>query len=162
MTEKEMFLNTWQREFGTTMKILKEMPADKADFRPSVPKARSAREIAAVFIQELGLVDGVVKGKIEFGATPPAFPAYGDLLKAYEARYKECESKVRGMSESDWNSNITTAVGPKQMADVRKADMLWMTLHDNIHHRGQFSVYLRLVGAKVPSIYGPSADEPWM
>jgi uncharacterized damage-inducible protein DinB len=48
------------------------------------------------------------------------------------------------------------------MADVRKADMLWMMLSDSIHHRGQFSIYLRLVGAKVPSIYGPSADEPWM
>jgi uncharacterized damage-inducible protein DinB len=34
-------------------------------------------------------------------------------------------------------------------------------LHDQIHHRGQFSVYLRMVGGKVPSIYGPSGDEPW-
>ncbi|MBI1806965.1 MAG: hypothetical protein HYR76_07940, partial [Ignavibacteria bacterium] len=32
----------------------------------------------------------------------------------------------------------------------------------NVHHRGQLSVYLRIVDAKVPSIYGPSADEPWM
>ncbi len=161
MTEKEMFLNTWQREFGITMKVLKQMPADKADFRPAAAKARSVKELAGVFIQELGLVDGVVKGKIEFGTPPTAFAAYGDLLKAYEMKFKEMETKVRGMSEADWNSNITTAIGPKQMADIRKAEMLWMTLHDSIHHRGQFSIYLRLVGAKVPSIYGPSGDEPW-
>jgi|SRR5882672_5842572 len=32
---------------------------------------------------------------------------------------------------------------------------------DMIHHRGQFTVYSRIAGGKVPSIYGPSADEPW-
>jgi len=34
-------------------------------------------------------------------------------------------------------------------------------LDDQIHHRGQLSVYVRMAGGKVPSIYGPSADEPW-
>jgi len=40
--------------------------------------------------------------------------------------------------------------------------VLWSVLMDQVHHRGQLSVYLRLVGAKVPSIYGPTADETWM
>ena len=53
-------------------------------------------------------------------------------------------------------------VAPKTMGDVRRMDVLWSLLHDEIHHRGQFSIYLRMAGGKVPSIYGPSADEPWM
>ena len=40
-------------------------------------------------------------------------------------------------------------------------DFLWMILCDQIHHRGQFSIYLRMADGKVPSIYGPTADEPW-
>jgi uncharacterized damage-inducible protein DinB len=48
------------------------------------------------------------------------------------------------------------------MGKLRKGDILWMFLYDQIHHRGQLSIYNRMVGAKVPSIYGPSADEPWM
>lgn len=162
MTEKEMFLNSWQREFGTTLKILKQMPADKAGFKPAFEKARSAEELAAVFILELGVVDGIVKGKIDFSGGIPSFSTYGDLLKAYESKHKEMVSRVQAMSEADYNSNVTAPVGPKQMGEVRRADMLWLMLNDSIHHRGQFSVYLRLVGAKVPSIYGPSADEPWM
>ena len=162
MNEKEMFLGSWEREFGTTLKILKQMPADKADFRPAADKARSAKEIATVFIQELGVVDGIVKGKIDFGAPMPSFAAYGDVLYALEARQKEMVSKVKAMPEADWNSKITAPVGPKQMAEVRRADMFWLMLNDSIHHRGQFSIYLRLVGTKVPSIYGPSGDEPWM
>lgn len=52
--------------------------------------------------------------------------------------------------------------GPGQMADWPLPKFLWMTLCDQIHHRGQFSVYLRIAGGKVPAIHGPSADEPWM
>ena len=37
----------------------------------------------------------------------------------------------------------------------------WFLLHDQIHHRGQFSIDLRMADGKVPSIYGPTADEPW-
>jgi uncharacterized damage-inducible protein DinB len=162
MTEKEMFINNWQREFGTTLKILKALPADKSEFKPAAPKTRSAKELATVFIQELGIVDMVVKGKIDFSGQMPSFKTYDDVLKALESTQKEMLTKVKGMSETDWNASISAPVGPKQMADVRKADMLWMMLSDSIHHRGQFSIYLRLVGAKVPSIYGPSADEPWM
>ncbi|HTY57921.1 MAG TPA: DinB family protein [Bacteroidota bacterium] len=161
MTEKEMFLSNWQREFGTTMKILKQMPPEKSGFKPPAEKVRTAKELATVFIQELGLVDGVVKGKIEFGP-PPSYATYPEVLKGYETRQKEMMEKVERMSESEWNSKITALVGPKKTAEVRKADMLWMVLSDSIHHRGQFSLYLRMVGAKVPSIYGPSADEPWM
>lgn len=161
MTEKEMFLNNWQREFGTTMKILKQMPADKASFKPAAAKARSAKEIASVFIQELSVVDGVVKGKIEFDGQMPSFATFGDVLHAYEAKQKEMVAKVQAMSDTDWNLKVTAPVGPKQMGEVRRGDMLWLMLNDSIHHRGQFSVYLRLVGATVPSIYGPSGDEPW-
>jgi uncharacterized damage-inducible protein DinB len=47
------------------------------------------------------------------------------------------------------------------MGDIPVYAFLWAMLADQIHHRGQLSVYLRMAGGKVPSIYGPSADEPW-
>ena len=162
MTEKDMFLNSWQREFGTTLKILKQLPTDKADFTPTQEKTKSAKALAEVFIAELGAVDGAVKGKIDFGAQMPKFATYADVLNAYESTFKSMVPKVQGMSEADWNSKLSVPVGPKQMGEVRRADFMWMMLMDSVHHRGQFSIYLRLVGAKVPSIYGPSADEPWM
>jgi uncharacterized damage-inducible protein DinB len=51
--------------------------------------------------------------------------------------------------------------GPRQPADFPTMHFLWFILMDAVHHRGQFSVYLRMSGAQVPSIYGPTADEPW-
>jgi uncharacterized damage-inducible protein DinB len=52
-------------------------------------------------------------------------------------------------------------VGPGRIGDWKKTDFLRQVLHDQIHHRGQFTVYLRLADARVPSVYGPTADEPW-
>ena len=51
-------------------------------------------------------------------------------------------------------------VAPKTLGDYPTMEFLWFLLFDHIHHRGQLSVYLRMVG-KVPSIYGPSGDQPW-
>ena len=51
--------------------------------------------------------------------------------------------------------------GPKTLGDVRRLDFAWFLLMDEIHHRGQFSIYLRMADGIVPSIYGPSGDEPW-
>lgn len=162
MSEKEMFISTWEREFPTTLKVLKQLPADKANFKPAAEKARSAKELAEVFVGELGIVDMVVKGKIDFSGGMPKFATYKDAINALESTGAAMLQKVKGMTESDWNSKITAPVGPGKMGEVRRADMLWMMMMDSIHHRGQFSIYLRMVGAKVPSIYGPSGDEPWM
>ena len=161
MNEKEMFLDTWQREFATTLKILKQLPPDKAKFKPPADKTKSAMDLATMFIGELGVIGMVLKGKIEFGGPPPSFENYQDLLSAYESTFRSMVPKVQGMSEAEWNSMITAPIGPKRIGEVRKADMMWLMLMDSVHHRGQFSVYLRLIGAKVPSIYGPSGDEPW-
>ena len=51
--------------------------------------------------------------------------------------------------------------GPGTIGDVPKVEFMYFILSDQIHHRGQLTVYLRMAGGKVPSIYGPSADEPW-
>ena len=69
---------------------------------------------------------------------------------------------IRNATEEELRETVTFFVGPKQMGQYVRLDWCWFLLHDEIHHRGQFSVYLRMADGKVPSIYGPSADEPWM
>ena len=162
MTEKDMYLSNWDREHKTTLKVLKAYPVDKQDMKPA-EKARSAKELAEIFVGEQSvIVEGVLNGKIEFGGHAATVPALPEIISALEKSYPAIASKVAAMSEEEWNSMMDFPVGPGQMGKLRKADILWIALQDQIHHRGQFSVYLRLAGAKVPSIYGPSADEPWM
>ncbi len=162
MSEKEMFLQTWDREFQTTMKVLKAYPANKLDFKPH-ERSRSAGELAWVFVGEQAVVDMAVKGQIDMSGEMPKHPAtMQEIIAAFEKMYKENVGKVKNLSEADFNSLVKFPIGPKQMADLRKADVLWITVMDQVHHRGQLSVYVRMAGGKVPSIYGPTADEPWM
>ena len=162
MSEKEMFLQSFQREIQTTIKLLRAYPAAKADMKPA-EKSRSARELAWVFVTEQGVVDMALKGKIDFTRPSPAAPSnYNEIITAVESAARDTVAKVTKATEDDLNKTVQFPVGPGKMSDMRKADVLWMTMQDQIHHRGQFSVYLRLAGAKVPSIYGPTADETWM
>lgn len=161
-SEKEMFLQAWEREFQTTLRVLKAYPADKLDLKPA-EKSKSARELAATFSVEQALVDMALKGKIDFSGPMPAAPnTMNEIIAAYESTVKANMARVRAMSDSDYNSMISWFVAPRTPGNVRKADVLWLTVNDMIHHRGQLSVYLRMAGGKLPSIYGPTADEPWM
>jgi uncharacterized damage-inducible protein DinB len=160
-SEKQMFLQSFQRESATTLKVLKAYPAERADYRPH-EKSRSAKELAWTFVLEQGMSTGAVAGHVDFSQPMPKPPAdYKDILAAFESGVRDTAAKISAASEEDLSKMMPFPVGPKKMADLRRLDVLWTALMDQVHHRGQFSVYLRLAGGKLPSIYGPTADEPW-
>ena len=161
MSEKESFFTTWEREFQTTMKVLRAYPHDKLGLRPH-ERSRSAAELAWAFVVEEKLIDDIIKGQIDLQHLPQSPATLDEIMAAFEKSHKELVPKVKNLSDGDFNKSIPFFVAPKQMGDVRRGDLFWMMLMDSVHHRGQFSVYLRMAGGKVPSIYGPSADEPWM
>jgi len=66
------------------------------------------------------------------------------------------------VDDAKWDSKARLLMDGKAGWETTLGDMLFGFLFDAIHHRGQLSSYLRLMGAKVPSIYGPSADDPGM
>ncbi len=160
-SEKEHFLNIWEREFQTTLKVLKAYPHDKEDMRPA-EKSKSAKELAWVFAsEEKNLFGGIIEGNIDWSKMqgPPA--TMKEVIREYEKAHADVIKKVMNTPGEKLNETMKFFVAPKTMGDVKKMDLLWMMLMDQVHHRGQFSVYLRIAGAKVPSIYGPTADEPW-
>ncbi len=160
MAEKDMLISSWEREFQTTLKVLKAFPAHRKDFKPH-EKARSAKELAWTFVMEEKTgIAGALSGKIDFQTSPPPVEMK-DVIAEYEKIHKESVAQLKKLSDQDLNSTMKFPVAPKTMGDLRRIDVIWATITDMIHHRGQFSVYLRMVDGKVPSIYGPSADEPW-
>ncbi len=163
MTEKDQFLAAWEREYDTTLRVLKAYPAGKESYKPS-EKSRSAKELAWTFVMEEKILESILQGKIDFSTPPPPPPPgpIGDLIAIFEKSHRDLLGKVKAMPEADLYKSIAFPVAPKQMGQLKRAQVMWTMLMDSVHHRGQFSVYLRLVGARVPSIYGPTADEPWM
>jgi uncharacterized damage-inducible protein DinB len=165
VTPKQQFLDVYEEEHARTMRVLRAYPADKAELRPHA-MCKTARELAWIFAVErrlgtMGFNNAFASGMPSGG--PPAAPGSWDaVLAAIEQAHKEFADLVRATPDEKLNETVKFFTGPKQLGDVRRMDFLWFLVHDQIHHRGQLSIYLRMAGGKVPSIYGPSADEPWM
>lgn len=157
-------LDTMEREHATTVRVLRAYPAGQMDLRPH-PKSKSARELAWLFVMEQGLLEKAITTGFDW-STPPAGPppapeSMDEIIAAFQAAHGRVMERVRAMGGEELRQTVQFPVGPGQMGDIPRMEFLWFLLHDQIHHRGQFSVYLRMADGKVPSIYGPTADEPW-
>jgi uncharacterized damage-inducible protein DinB len=167
MRGKQQYLDTFNDEHDRTMRVLRAYPKDKLDLRPH-PKLKTARELAWVFVVECAMGtkvwhDEFANGLPPGGPNPPAPPEdWYQLLTAIEKAHKEFHDLVKAASDETLAERVHVFSGPKTMDETSRKDWIWFLLHDQIHHRGQFSIYLRMADGKVPSIYGPSADEPWM
>jgi uncharacterized damage-inducible protein DinB len=159
---KQQFANVYAKEHQTTLKVLRAFPADQASYKPH-ERSNSAMQLAWTFVIENNIGLAALRGPLKLGAgMPPAPAAFADAIAAYEASAKELLATLEKTPDSRLYETVTFPTGPKQMGEHRVIDFLWFMFMDSIHHRGQLSVYLRCAGGKVPSIYGPTADEPWM
>lgn len=162
MTPKEQFINAYKQEHATTMRVLRALPPAKSELRPA-PKLRTARELAWIFVVEQGMCQIALTSGFDWSAppaTPPAPDSLEDIIGMFDKGRDQLIALVGKMDDAlSGTAKFPTA--PRTIGDVPLSQFLWMTLCDQIHHRGQFSVYLRIADAKVPSIYGPTLDEPW-
>ena len=154
-TAREQILNVRALEFATTMRVLKAYPEAKLEMRPA-EKSRSARELIGTFIAEEYVCGAAIRGEPIGGHSAQSLPEnLKDLLEVFNRIHNEVQHEIA--QAADEGMDRETDFYGHQLT-VR--EVMWAELHDQIHHRGQFSVYLRLAGARVPSIYGPTADEP--
>ena len=153
MDEKALFMQFWTKESKTTRNVLARIP-EGSDYRPD-PKSRTAREIAwQIVCEEKMIIDALEQGKAEWA--PPSIPAtMREVLDAYEQQSAGMAARWNGLPAARWGGTLEF-FGQQRPASA----MAWSFLFDIVHHRGQITTYLRPMGAKVPQIYGPSADEP--
>jgi uncharacterized damage-inducible protein DinB len=164
-SSKQQFLTVYDREHATTMRVLRAYPDDKLSLRPHA-MCKTARELAWVFVLERGL--GTMVFNDEFkdmdpsGEAPTPPESWSELLAALDAAHQDFGNLIRATPDDEMNRLVTFFTAPKTMGQITRTEWIWFLLHDQIHHRGQFSIYLRMADGKVPAIYGPSGDEPWM
>jgi len=159
---KQQFLDAFGREHSTTLKVIRAFPSDQGAFQPH-PRSQSAKTLIWTFTVEQGLTVDALKGTLKMPPTfPPVPETLGEAIAAFERAAAETIATVKRTPDSRFHASSPFFTGPGKIADVPNLDLLWLMLSDQIHHRGQLSVYVRMAGGRVPSIYGPSADEPWM
>jgi uncharacterized damage-inducible protein DinB len=158
MDQKTHFLKHWKKEAAATRQVLSRIP-EGSTYRPD-PKSRTAREIAWLIVrEEITLADGLESGALEWSEVP-APGTMKEVMEAYNQHHDAATSKLEAVEAGRWDAPVPFMYQGQQVMNEPAADNAWGFLLDIIHHRGQLSTYLRPMGAKVPQIYGPSADEP--
>jgi uncharacterized damage-inducible protein DinB len=159
MNEKALFMKFWEKEAAAMRKVISRIPQEQSDYKPE-PKSRNAREIAWLIVREEALlVDGLEKGVLEWKELP-APASVQDILAEYDRTHEDVTRRLHAVDAAKWERDIPFTFGGKTLMTDTGYETAWSFLFDQIHHRGQLSTYLRPMGSTVPSIYGPSADEP--
>jgi uncharacterized damage-inducible protein DinB len=151
------------QEAAVTKRVLERVPTDKLAWKPH-PKSMSLGQLAMhvatipMGISKIAQVDHFEPNPADF--TPPMPKNREEILGALNASVHAAQEYLGGLNDSaalgTWRA---TMKGREIMAMPRVVMLRSLMLNHWYHHRGQLSVYLRLLEVPVPSIYGPSADD---
>lgn len=155
MIKKDDLIPILRKEFETTKKVMRAYPEDKFYFRPH-ERSSDARKLMSTFVFEMYLLKSNILGeKIETSRYAEYKPeGVTAVLSDFENESNETLAHIETMTDEELSKQISFAG-----KEYTGQEFILMMLFDQIHHRGQLSVYVRLAGGKVPSIYGPSADD---
>lgn len=159
MTSREFFVATVKDELPRFERLLKALPAKKTNYTPH-PKSRDAKGIIAIIGNESAqFLEFLKKGFIDYAKYKEKnFKSISEALKFFITNMNKVLNITSKMTEKQWDSKAQMLVGSHVEWETNKGNMAWGLMLDLIHHRGQLSTYIRPMGGKVPSIYGPSGD----
>ena len=164
LSNREFFIQRWEQEYPAFVRVLEALPADRLDYRPAA-RSRSAGELVALLVSaQKSCVELCKSRKSMYSGlrweTPAAIGTLAEMIVTYERDQQAFAIQLRSLDDYGWNHQAWLIEGAK---DILLKDtvggLLWIALFDTVHHRGQLSTYIRPMGGKVPSIYGPSADD---
>ena len=153
---QEVFLPNLNNEHRLTMKVIEAIPIDKGGYRPD-ENSRTALELAwHIAATEMRFLNAVAAGAFDFTPMPrpESIQNSADLLGWYADNFASHLDAVTKLS----NEQLVKIVDFRGMFQLPAVMFLNFVLHHTVHHRGQLSMYLRPMGAKVPAIYGESYD----
>jgi uncharacterized damage-inducible protein DinB len=151
----------FEQEAKTTRRVLERVPSDKLAWKPHA-KSMSLGDLAMHIAGGPGFISSwALKDAFEFtGDKPPAATSTADILKAHDASVAAVKENLGKIGDAGLGQMWTASAGGKKLMTMPKGALVRSIVLNHIyHHRGQLSVYLRLLDVPVPSIYGPSADE---
>ncbi|HTI38501.1 MAG TPA: DinB family protein [Vicinamibacterales bacterium] len=169
MKLNEMFLAEVDREGTLTARVLENVPIGRNEWQPhpkSMPLGRLASLVALMPEWLTMMID-----RDEFDLNPPepkpadrssfgrTFNTPAELVAALQNGIEAAKKKLAATTDDHLLKNWQLKFGGKTVSERPRYVFLRETINHLAHHRGQLTVYLRLNDAKVPAVYGPSADE---
>ncbi len=163
MTIASGIINEMRHEAQTTRRFLNEIPESRLAWRPhekSHTLGTLAMHIATIpaNVSAMGSMDDAPLPDMDAAFRRPA--GKQEILDAFENSLCEAVRTLEGIDDARMRATFRIVAGGRVLLTLPRLDFYRSILLNHLyHHRGQLGVYLRLVGAKVPSAYGPSGDE---
>jgi len=151
-----MSANGFKTEQATTRRVIAAIPLDKGDYRPD-EIAKSAMDLAwHIVVTEERFLNAVIAGEFDLAPKPrpETLRNSADLVAWYDRMVAEKMPLIEQLS----GEQLAKVVDFRGMFQLPAVFYLQFVVGHTIHHRGQLSMYLRPMGAKVPAIYGESYD----
>jgi len=152
----DLYLPGLKNEHRLTKTVIEGIPLDKGDYRPDAI-SKSALELAwHIVATEMRFMDALPAGEFDLSPRPrpDSVKNSQDLAVWYADNFDRRFEKLTKLS----NDQLVKIVDFRGMFQLPAVMYLNFLLHHSVHHRGQLSMYLRPMGAKVPAIYGESYD----
>jgi len=163
MSMTAALLQEYESEAKTTRKLLERVPQDKLTWKPH-PKSMSLGYLAMHIATAQGFCAGwTMKDSFDFGAggERPGDPTTtAEILAAHDKSVGQVKEILTKLGDEGLGQPWEARMGGQTLMKMPKGAVVRnIVLNHVYHHRGQLTVYLRLLDVPVPSIYGPSADE---
>ena len=160
----DALLPEFDREMGLTRKALERVPDGQFDWKPH-PTSRTLGNLAE-HLTEMPLWATKTMSQSELEASTQRPPDYtppttrAAVLSQFDASYRAGRQQLVNKTDAEFAAPWTLKNGGKEVFTAPKAMVMRnFVLNHMIHHRAQLTVYFRMLGVPVPSIYGPSGDE---
>ena len=161
MSMCQAMLREFENEAGTTRRVLERVPTDKLAWKPH-PKSMSLGTLALHVAASPGVIIGwCAEDETQFKGEPSPQPtSTEEILAAHDASVAKVKETLPQIGDEGMQKMWSAKAGGQTLMTMPKAALARSIVMNHwVHHRGQLSVYLRLLDVPVPSIYGPSADE---
>ena len=165
-TIRDFLLSELKREVDRARKALDQMPEGKSDWKPHDKSMAFGYLAELVAIIPSWVAMQVTRDELDIapadGSTSvPRTPKVtrADYVKALDEAAAAAEQALAGTTDEHLATTWRLKARGKVVLEDRRDEMIQDTFNHLSHHRGQMTVYLRLMGAKVPALFGPSADD---
>jgi len=161
----ELLLNELDREVPRSRRALEEVPANKYDWKPHDKSMIFGYLADMVATMPSWIAMGVTMNELDVapvgGSTMKRdkHETSEALVKALDASAAQARSALGSTTDEFLMTPWKLLAQGQVVMETPRWEMIQDTLNHWAHHRGQMTVYLRLMGAKVPALYGPSADD---
>ena len=162
MTIGQEFLKEVESELTASRRLIERVPGDKGPWKPH-PKSSPLGHLTQLCCGMPKVMADIARGiDLDLAAGPGySFETTEVLLREFDANSADLRRTLAGAKDTDFDGKWSVRSGKDTYDTAERKDALRNTINHFVHHRGQLTVYLRLLDVPIPQLYGPTADERW-